>query len=206
MTAPTADRVRDPVLLAAGAEPTLRWVRAGGSAFRRTLLGVAVALSAVVSALLMLPFVPVQHLAATPIPDINYDAGETVGWPSFVRTVAEVYEGLPPTDRASAAVLTRNYGEAGAVDRFGAALGLPPAYSGHNSYALWGPPPETARAAVVVGYDRATLARWCGSVEQAARIDNGVGLDNNEQGTPVWVCRERSLPWAEIWPQLRRVR
>jgi hypothetical protein len=27
-------------------------------------------------------------------------------------------------------------------------------------------------------------------------IDNGVGLDNDEQGRPVWVCRDRLTPWG----------
>lgn len=194
-----------PVLLAAGAEPTLRWVCAGATYARQGLLGVSIVLSAVVAAVLMLPLVPVQHLAATPIVEINYDAGETVGWPEFTRTVAGVYTGLPAVDRSTAIVVTRNYGQAGAVDRFGAGLGLPPAYSGHNSYAEWGPPPESATTAIVIGYDRDRLDQWFGSVEEAARIDNGVGLDNDEQGTPVWVCRERRAPWAQLWPQLRHL-
>ena len=98
-------------------------------------------------------------------------------------------------------VLTANYGQAGAVDRFGPG----PAYSGHNAYADWRVPPEEARSAVVVGYDEAGLRRWCGVVEPAARIDNGVGLDNDEQGTPVWICRERVAPWAQLWPQVRHI-
>ncbi len=97
------------------------------------------------------------------------------------------------------------HGQAGAVDRFGAELGLPPAYSGHNSYAEWASPPETVATTIVIGYERARLEQWFGSVEEAARIDNGVGLDNDEQGTPVWICRDRLAPWAQVWPQLRRL-
>ncbi|MBA2574736.1 MAG: glycosyltransferase family 39 protein [Nocardioidaceae bacterium] len=190
-----------PVLLAAGAEPTLRWARGGMSGIRRDVM-----LSGVVSAVLMLPLLPVQHLADTPIVAINYDAGETVGWPAFARTVAGVHAGLPTAERDSAIVFTRNYGQAGAVDRYGAELGLPPAYSGHNSYAEWGPPPETAaEPTIVIGYERDQLEQWFGSVEEAARIDNGVGLENDEQGTPVWVCGERLAPWARLWPQLRHL-
>jgi len=74
-----------------------------------------------------------------------------------------------------------------------------------NSYAEWGPPPETATTTVVVGYDRAQLGAWFGSCWQAARIDNGVGLHNEEQGRPVWVCRDRLLPWVQLWPKLRHV-
>jgi 4-amino-4-deoxy-L-arabinose transferase-like glycosyltransferase len=194
-----------PVLLAAGAEPVLRWVRARASVLRGVLLGSALVLGAAVNAVLMLPLVPVQHLAATPITDVNYDAGETVGWPAFVRTVAAAQTALPAAERAGAVVLTANYGQAGAVDHYGGELGLPRAYSGHNSYADWGPPPESATTTIVVGFDGQPIERWFGSCAEAVRIDNGVGLDNEEQGTPVRVCRDRSAPWVQIWPHLRHV-
>lgn len=199
-----------PVLLAAGAEPTLRWVRGGAcgrgcAPVRVALLGAAVALSAAVNATLMLPLVPERDLASTPVVAVYPDVGETVGWPAFARTVATVHDTLPPTERAGAVLLTRNYGEAGAIDRFGPTLGLPNAYSGHNSYAEWGPPPEAPAAVIAVGYQRAELRQWFGSVEQAARIDNGVGLRNSEQGAPVWVCRQRLAPWSTLWPQLRHI-
>lgn len=41
-----------------------------------------------------------------------------------------------------------------------------------------------AGALVVVGYDRSVLERWFGAVEPAARIDNGVGLDNEDRAAP----------------------
>jgi 4-amino-4-deoxy-L-arabinose transferase-like glycosyltransferase len=199
-----------PVLLAAGAEPTLRWVRGGArgrgrASLRGALLGAALVVSAMVNGTLMLPLVPERDLASTPVVAVYPDAGETVGWPAFVRTVAAVRDTLPPAERASAVLLTRNYGEAGAIDRFGPPLGLPNAYSGHNSYAEWGPPPEAPATVIAVGYQRADLQRWFGSVEQAARIDNGIGLRNDEQGAPVWVCRQRLAPWASLWPQLRHI-
>jgi hypothetical protein len=36
-------------------------------------------------------------------------------------------------------------------------------------------------------------------------VDNGVGLDNDEQGRPVWVLGDRRAGWSEIWPELRRL-
>ena len=93
---------------------------------------------------------PADRLAATPVVAVNYDAGETVGWPAFAATVAEVRARVPAGERV--AVLTRNYGEAGAVDHFLPALG--PAHSGHNAYWDWGPPPDDATAVIVVGSRR----------------------------------------------------
>ena len=56
------------------------------------------------------------------------------------------YRSLPPEDRSRACVFGRNYGEAGAIDFFGARDGLPRAVSGHNSYYLWGPGEVRARS------------------------------------------------------------
>ena len=99
-------------------------------------------------------------------------------------------------------MLTANYGEAGAVERY-----LPgvPVYSGHNAYWDWGPPPASARSTVIVGLPRERIEPWCTDLVEVARIDNGVGLENDEQGAPVWTCRALSRSWAEVWPQLRRL-
>ena len=190
-----------PLLLAAGAPAVVDWAARGARRFRSGLVVAALALSLAMSAFLMLPLVPVGDLARTPVPDVSSDAGETVGWPEFAATVAAVHERVPAGERV--AVLTGNYGEAGAVDRFLPALA--PAHSGHNAYWAWGPPPEDATTLIVVGVDEAQLRRWFGRVELAARIDNGVGLDNDEQGEPVWLASERRLPWSQLWPQLREI-
>lgn len=36
-------------------------------------------------------------------------------------------------------------------------------------------------------------------------MDNGVGVDNDEQGNPVWVCRDQLVSWDTAWPELRRI-
>ena len=188
-----------PVLLAAGAVAVVDWAGAGRR--RTAAVGAALVLSLGLNSLLMLPLVPVGRLGGTPIADINYDAGETVGWPRFAATVEEVRADLPDGERI--AVLTANYGEAGAIDRFAPHLG--PAYSAHNAYWSWGPPPEHAGTVIVVGYPEERLTPWFGRVELATRVDNGVELDNEEQGAPIWVATDRQAPWSEIWPELRRL-
>ncbi|MDQ3503230.1 MAG: glycosyltransferase family 39 protein [Actinomycetota bacterium] len=188
-----------PLLLAAGAAPTIRWLQR--SRRRTPLLVSGLALSAAVSATIGLPVVPVDRLGDSPVLALNEDAGETVGWPALVRTVAGVHQGIG----GESVFLTANYGEAGAIDRFGPAAGLPAAYSGHNGYADWGPPAERDLPVVAVGLRREQLDRWFGRCQLAARIDNGVGVDNEEQGRPVHVCRERRAEWADLWPQIRRL-
>jgi hypothetical protein len=112
-----------------------------------------------------------------------------------------VCAGLPAGARV--VVLTRNYGEAGVIDRYAPDLG--PAYSGHNSYWNWGPPPEDADGVIAAGLSEERLAGWFGHVKTAGRFDNGVGLDNDEQGVAILVATDRRVPWSAIWPELRRL-
>jgi 4-amino-4-deoxy-L-arabinose transferase-like glycosyltransferase len=185
-----------PALLAAGVQPAVDWIR---RARRRRRAGLAAGLVlAVLQLPITLPIVPVSGVHDTPIVALNYDAGETIGWPAFVRQIALVYRSLPPAQRSAAIVLTGNYGEAGAVDRFGPADGLPTAYSGHMSFWYWGPPPARATAAIVVGYQRSQLT-FCGSVRLAAHLDNHVDVNDNEQGAPVWICQQLTSTWQTIW-------
>jgi hypothetical protein len=172
---------------------------------RGVRLGVVIAVSAVLAALIALPLVPAGDLHSTPIPDINEDALETVGWPRFAETVAGAWSSLPAAERRTAVVFTANYGEAGALARFGPALGLPPAYSGHNAFWRFGRPPDGARPVIVVGFGPASLSGTFQGCTEAAKIDNGVGVDNEEQGGIVWVCDRPAAPWPRLWPLLRHL-
>jgi hypothetical protein len=192
------------VLLAAGGVSIERWLRRHPHGW--SLVAVGLAVSATVSIGLALPVIPVADVHATPVPAVNQDAIETIGWPRFVATVARVWRRLPPEERAHAVIFTGNYGEAGAVDRFGPPLGLPRAYSGHNSFARWGVPAGRAGPVIVLGWDRrAYLQGLFTRCVRSTRIDNGVGVDNEEQGGPVWTCRAPPRPWAELWPELRHL-
>ncbi len=191
-----------PPLLAAGAEPTLAWMRRGATRARIALLGLAIALSAAVSAILMLPIVPVAALHDSPIVAINYDAGETVGWPHFAAAVARAYDALPAEQRRHAVVLGANYGEGGAVLRFRPDIDT---YGGQNNLWDLGPPPADTRTAIVVGYPDADLRRWFAGVRRVATIDNGVHLDNDEQGRAVWLCTDPTQSWSALWPKMHRL-
>lgn len=195
-----------PVLLAAGAEPVVRWMRR--ARVRGRAVAAVLVVNVVVVAVLMLPLIPERALPGSPQVAMSPIPAETVGWPALVATVADASRLVPPGERPHTVVLGSNYGEAGAVDVFRGRPGfadLPPAYSGQNSYADWGPPPESATTVVAVGYDEATLHRWFTDVHLVARIDNEVGLDNDERGKPVWIATGRRGSWAALWPQIRRL-
>jgi hypothetical protein len=188
------------LLFAAGCGPTVEWAQVR---WRRVLVIAAMALNAVMSALLALPLVPASSLHETPIPGINEVARESVGWPRFVSQVGAVVRALPPEDRSHAVLLAQNYGEAGAEDLYAARYDLPRVYSGHNELYWWGAPPASATVAVVVTDSPpfyGTLFKECAP---KGRIDNGVQLDNEEQGLQIVVCHDPIRPWTELWPQLR---
>lgn len=189
-----------PALLAAGAEPTLRWLRRGRRRVRRTALALAMVLAALSSAAVALPVAPLHDLHAS---SFAYDVGETVAWPTYVREIATVWKRLPASLRAHAAILTSNYGEAGAVDRYGPALGLPTAYSGHMGFWYWGPPPAGARVVLGVGFDRASLTPFFAGVRLVSRLDNHLQVANDEQNAPLWLASGLRGSWANAWPKFK---
>lgn len=173
---------------------------------RRLLAGAALALSLAVSVLIALPVVPERSLAGSPAAALNEDLLETVGWQRFADAVERVAARLPPGERAGAVVFTENYGEAGALRRYGRERGLPPAYSGHNSFGSFGRPPDDAGPVIVVGFEtrRGAAVRFEGC-RPAGRFDNGLDVDNEEQGGRFFVCERPRRPWAEIWPALHHL-
>ncbi len=190
-----------PVLLGVGAVRVDQWL--SGRRGRVGALAVAVSATAAINAVIGLCLLPVKDLNGSAVMALNPDAGEMVGWPRFTATVAEVFGSIPPSQRASAAIFTDNYGEAGAIAHLGPAYGLPYPYSGHNGWAFWGPPPNSMRTVVLVGIGaREAHQDFTGCVLRK-RIDDGVGLQNDEQGEPVWLCTGEAVPWTVLWPRLR---
>lgn len=151
---------------------------------------------------LALPVLPEREMVERELWEERADYADEIGWPELVDRVALVYFRLPPQVRRDAAIVAANYGEAGAIDLFGARRGLPPAVSGHLSYAYWEPPNLDAQVIVSVGYPRAAAARYCEFVRQAGVVKNHAGIHNEEYGEPILVCRLHGT-LAELWPRLR---
>jgi hypothetical protein len=186
-------------LFAAGAAALSRRLSEGPLRWRPAVYCVAGA----VSALIALPVLPAAELVRYPVQKINYDIGEEIGWPSQVALLARTYNSLPSSERAVATLLTGNYGEAGAVDRYGAEFGLPQAYSGANNYWLWGPPPARDTVAVAINVDPGLLRREFSEVQVAAVYRNGLGVADDEEGTVVYVATGLRGSWASVWPAFR---
>lgn len=187
------------LLYAAGCVPTATWMT---TAARKAVVVTAVVLTAVVSVPLGLPALPYPLLDDVPVGDLNETAIESIGWHRFAEQVGEANASLSPADRVHTIVLAENYGQAGAVDRWSQEMALPPVYSGHNELWWRGAPEEHVTVVILatrsrrVGTDFATCS-------EHARVDDGVGQWNEEQGKPILICREPVKPWSELWPELR---
>jgi hypothetical protein len=193
-------------LFAAGAVPLERRLAARSPLTRirpvaRTALAMLV--SGAIGALVAIPVLPARVLHTVPLQKINYDLAETIGWPQQVALVAHDYDSLPASERRQTTILTGNYGEAGAIDRYGPGLGLPPVYSGANNFWLWGPPPAGDTAAIAVNIDPALLRREFAHVRRIATFWNGLGVSDDEQGAPIYLATGLRSSWAQAWPAFR---
>src|SRR5205814_7212852 len=128
-----------PMLLAAGAVVGERWLdslRAKQAWVVRSITWMVLAAGGVLGGALMLPIAPVGSGLWGLTSAVHDNFVEQVGWPELVATVAETYAALPADARSGTAILAGNPGEAGAINLYGGAAGLPAAISGVNSH--WG--------------------------------------------------------------------
>lgn len=192
------------VCMAAGAILVDRWLDRGHAPVKLVALAVVAALSGGAIALLTLPVLPLDAYATSGLPAAVPDVANQVGWPEFTATVERVVDALPADQRARAVILANDYSEASPLILLGS--GLPPVYSGHNSFWTWGPPPEDRTVVVHVGDWRPVDWRpYFVDCREVARVDNGLGVENAEQGAPISVCTGIRRPWSEMWPELRTI-
>lgn len=130
--------------------------------------------------------------------------GDMFGWENMASAVARVYHDLPPREQQSCAILAGNYGEAGAIDYYGPALGLPKAISGHNNYFLWGPRNYSGECVILFGENADQYLRLFGQSQLVATITDQYAMPS-EQGVHVYVCRKPSAPLAVLWPNFKMI-
>jgi 4-amino-4-deoxy-L-arabinose transferase-like glycosyltransferase len=133
---------------------------------------------------------------------LSQHLADRFGWESLVATIADIYRALPEEERQQAAIVMGNYGQAGAIDVLGPIYGLPHAWSGHNNYWLWGPPPNNPAVLIVTGIPRALLEQRFASVEEVGRTRcRWCRPDENDRG--IFLCRRPQRPLAELWTELK---
>jgi hypothetical protein len=133
---------------------------------------------------------------------IQYYA-DMLGWPHLVSTVASVYDELPATQRAHAAIFTSNFGEASAIDVYGAAFGLPQAISGNNNFWLWGPHDYSGSSTVIMVNTSPAQARRYFSQVRLATVYHDSRVMPYENDVPILVCNGIRAPLAALWPRFK---
>ncbi len=193
-------------LIAPGAILTADWLARGRVRVRTGLFAAATALGFAASTALFLPVFPTDDVPGF-VQAVNQDVDGMVGWPSFAAQVASAYDAVPRVlGQPAPALLTLDYADAGALARFGPQHRLPQAYSGHNSMADFGRPPDGTQAVLAIGWDDAAqLQTWFSSVRPDGTIHSGIRTDTDTDGERLWLCTGPRLPWAQLWPQLRHI-
>ena len=142
----------------------------------------------------------IENSRQGPLPQLYADQ---FGWQEMAQVVANAYFKLPPEERKSCAIFGQNYGQAGAIDFFGAKTGLPGAISGHQSYYYWGPRGYTGECMIVMGDDYETLSKEFESVEKAGTVDHPLSMPY--QHFEVFVVRRPKFgTLQQVWPKLKR--
>jgi 4-amino-4-deoxy-L-arabinose transferase-like glycosyltransferase len=193
-----------PVLLAAGAVVWEQWLVSLSARKARVALGTtwgALVVGGALFGVLVLPIAPVNSGLWDLTSQVHDNFSEQIGWQELVETVASIYAALPAAEKPQAGILAGNYGEAGAINLYGPAYGLPEAISGINSYWLRGygdPPPQTL---IVVGFPRNLAERFFGTCDLAGHVTNRYNVKNEEtrDHPDIFVCRGLRQSWPEFW-------
>lgn len=208
-----------PMLLAAGGvsvEGRLdSWVTSRRRRWAHAMILAGIAVAGAVLSPIFLPILPPDRLVAYqsalgldlpktevahvgPLPQYF---GDQFGWPELVQEVAEIYWSLPPQERERTGIFASNYGEAGALNQFGPALGLPSPICAHQNHWLWGPPDFDGDALIWLQWRREDLESICGSVEQVGEHHHPWGMA--EENRPIFLCRDPISSVADSWPELK---
>jgi hypothetical protein len=205
-----------PMLFAAGAVAIEGWIRSYNRNWVKAALLAPLVFGGMVAAPLALPILPLDAAAEyakfwdvdrvqverEPSGKLPQMYADMMGWPQQADVVAGVFHALSPDDQARVAILTKNYGQAGAIDYFGQALGLPHAISGHNNYFLWGPQEYTGEVVIAVGMPLDDLKATFDQIDQAATINYEYAIPE-ENNLPVYVCRKPKMTLQQAWPRLK---
>jgi 4-amino-4-deoxy-L-arabinose transferase-like glycosyltransferase len=212
-----------PILFAAGAVVLEQFTRRPRLAWIRPVSVAALTLVGLLLAPYAMPILPPAAFAriygtraAAAGPAAAEDAAEVFpqnladrfGWDTLTQTVEQVYDALPPGQRAQACVLASNYGEASALSLLAAPGRLPPIISGHNNYFVWGPGACTGQVLIVVGYSHADVQSASASYAHItlAATRRCRYCVAHEREVPVYVLSgptRADFDLRELWPVLK---
>jgi hypothetical protein len=202
-----------PTMFAAGAVVCTRiprWLQAlwFGFAIAMTAIALPVVLP-ILSPPALAHYLDAHHLRPRPSEREGIGApltqlfSDELGWRSMEQQVGAVYRALPPEERARAAIMASNYGEAAAIDVYGRADGLPPALCGQLEYYFWGPRDYDGSVIIHINGDPDMWAQICDKSEVVGQF-GGPYVMPYENG-PIILCHGLHHPLPSIWDHFRRM-
>ncbi|HEX9081757.1 MAG TPA: glycosyltransferase family 39 protein [Holophagaceae bacterium] len=207
-----------PLLFGAGGvvlEQALdRWTWSRDRTWPRAVLMSGVGATFLLLVPALVPLLPPQRLLAYQIrlhlkverAEVNHAGpldqvlGDQFGWPELAQEVARIYASLPPEERARTGIYAGNYGEAGAINQFGPALGLPTAICAHQANSFWGLPSTEPVNLICLGCSREGLAGHFDSVTEVGMHQSPWGMA--EENHPIYLGRQLRTPLHAIWPRI----
>jgi len=192
-----------PMILAAGAAASERWLAKIPRAWRITVEAVyftGLAAICVYACAVIVPLAssgPLRQFALSH----NGDLREEIGWDVMLSSIAQVRDSLPAQQQANLGIVVGNYGENGAVDILGGTYHLPPAISGTNSAWYQSYPQSQPTTNIILGVSDRDRERLFTSCRLARRIPYPQDLDNEESNdhAEIYLCGPPRLPWPELW-------
>ncbi len=171
----------------------------------QTLGWVLLSVGTLTGVVLVKPIAPINSGLWKITSDINGEVVEMVGWDDLTAQIADIYAAIPVDEKPRTVILAGNYGEAGALDLYGSAAGLPPVISGANSLWERGYGEFEPQTVIVVGFDFAYASNFFVSCDPAGRVTNRYGVKNEEttRHTGLYICSQPRKPWAEMWQDMQ---
>jgi hypothetical protein len=166
----------------------------------------AIALNGALVAVFVMPIAPFGGKAWRVTSKLHDQFREQIGWTELTENVARIYNSLPREERAHTGILAGNYGEGGALNLYGPALGLPHAMAGTNSFWYRGYDPREPRTVILVGFDLDEAQEKFASCSVAAKNTNRLGVENEESKyhPDILLCRGLKESWPQFWARFRR--
>jgi 4-amino-4-deoxy-L-arabinose transferase-like glycosyltransferase len=125
---------------------------------------------------------------------------DRLGWENLARVVSEAYRSLPAGERDRCVVVGGNYGHAGSLEYWSRSYELPPVYSTHNNYWMWGPPAGAGDVMIVIRGSRERLEELFDEVIEAGVAESPYAMESR---MTIWICRRLRRPIEEIWKNNR---
>ncbi len=150
---------------------------------------------------IVLPVLPASIPTDVPLQEVNCDLGEQISWRDVAAHLEDAWVRIPAEERGTAMVLTGNYGEAGAIEPFGG--GPPDPVQRSQHVVVVAHAPEGTATVLVVGLSEGSLSPFFGELERVGALDNGLGVQTEEQGVPIWMARDPRQPLPAMWEELR---